>query len=108
VNDTGADSAQQIEYQEAEMAQPILDVVAENPQVPHVAEQMEPAAMEKHRSQKGDRYGGERQIGLRPGNDSGGHHAILRHEPFERCPERQFVDKAHDVDGDYQDGHDWE
>src|SRR5215831_16189279 len=37
VSDTRSQSAQQVEYKIAEMAKPVLDVVAEDPEIPHVS-----------------------------------------------------------------------
>ena len=41
------------------MPQRVLDVIAEDPEVEHVARDMEEAAMEEHRSKNGDHWGGE-------------------------------------------------
>jgi hypothetical protein len=46
------------------LAQAILDIVTKDPQRPHVADQMQPAAMEKHRGEH--RYETSRQV---PGLD---------------------------------------
>src|SRR5438309_2871216 len=43
----GDSSAKQVEEQEADPAEAILDVVAEDPQVQHVADQVQPAAVEE-------------------------------------------------------------
>ena len=41
-------AAQQIKDHEAAMAHRILDVIAEDPQEPHIAEQMHPATVQEH------------------------------------------------------------
>jgi hypothetical protein len=41
-------TARQVEYDKADMAQTILDIIPKNPQVEHIPPQMEPATMEKH------------------------------------------------------------
>ena len=43
----------EIEEQELEPAETILDIVAEDPQEQHVAEQMHPAAVQEHRGEDG-------------------------------------------------------
>ena len=43
------DAAQQIEHQEARPRHRVFDVVAEQPQEPHVADQVHPAAVHEHR-----------------------------------------------------------
>src|SRR5215831_7064244 len=43
VNDTRSQPAQQVEYEVAEMAKAVLNVVAEDPEIPHVSNQMQPA-----------------------------------------------------------------
>jgi hypothetical protein len=44
-------AAHQIKQQKLAVAQNVLDVVAENPQEPHVAEHVQPAGMQKHGSE---------------------------------------------------------
>ena len=44
----GEDPAHQIEHDEAHMAHGVLDIVAEHPEEQHVAEQMDPAAVQEH------------------------------------------------------------
>ena len=43
------DAAEQVEHDEAAVADAVLDVVAEDPQVPHVADDVRPAAVQEHR-----------------------------------------------------------
>ena len=47
------DAASQIKEQIASASQHVLDVISENPQIKHVAEKMEPAAVQKHAGQHG-------------------------------------------------------
>jgi hypothetical protein len=54
MDNSRADSAQKIEYEEGEMSQAVLDVVAKNPQVPHVADDVQPAAVQKHGREERD------------------------------------------------------
>jgi hypothetical protein len=51
VQQAGCDTTHQIEDQVAAAAQAILDVIAENVQRQHVAEQMRPPGVQKHRGQ---------------------------------------------------------
>ena len=48
VGDSCAETAKQVEYKVREMTQPVLDVVSKDPEVPHIADQMEPTAMQEH------------------------------------------------------------
>ena len=49
----GGDAAEQVEDDEAHMPHRVLDVVAEEPEEPHVADQVHPAAVQEHRGQDG-------------------------------------------------------
>ena len=49
-----AQAAEQIEHHEAHVAHRVLDVVAEHPEEPHVADQVEPAAVHEHRGDQGE------------------------------------------------------
>src|SRR5579864_1192231 len=49
VGQTGGDSAQQIEDQVGEVSQVVFDVVAENPEHPHVAEHVKERSVQEHR-----------------------------------------------------------
>ena len=70
------------------MAKAIFYVVAEDPQVPHVADQVEPASMQEHGCKKWHNDSRQRQIRLRPREDGGGHDAIMENEAFEGSTER--------------------
>src|SRR5262249_22748051 len=73
-----AQTAEKIKYEVPEMAQTIFDVVAKYPQVPHVSDQVKPAAVQKHRSEKGNHDGRERQMAFRPGEYSRRHDTITK------------------------------
>ena len=51
----GGQAAEQVEHQVAAVAQAVLDVVAEDPQEQHVAEEVADARMDEHRGQDGVR-----------------------------------------------------
>jgi len=44
----GGDASRQVQHYVSRATETVLDVVSENPQNPHVAEEMEPAAVKKH------------------------------------------------------------
>ena len=48
------DPAEQIKSEELHVAEAVLDIVAEDPQKQHVAEEMQPAAMHEHGGENGD------------------------------------------------------
>ena len=51
LRDGGDESADQIEHDETAVAETIFDVVAENPEEPHVARDMREAAVDEHRGE---------------------------------------------------------
>jgi hypothetical protein len=67
-------AAQKIEEEIAEVAHVILHVVAEDPQVEHVAQDVEPSAMQKHGGNKGQEkvYGVYGQQKICRGSSPGG------------------------------------
>ena len=50
----GDQPAQQVKKQVTEGAEPVLDVVAEEPEEPHVAQQVHPTAVHEHAGQQGE------------------------------------------------------
>jgi hypothetical protein len=54
LGETGSETADQVEAEETEMAQRILDVVPEDPEVEHVSEEVEEPAMEEHGRKNGE------------------------------------------------------
>ncbi len=87
----------EIEDGEAQMAETVLDVVAEDPEEEHVAEEVRPAAMEEHREdgaldprhQPGDAQP-LAQVARR-------HEGRLHHERLEPGPERQLPEEGEGV-----------
>lgn len=51
------DAGQQVEDQKFEVAEAVFDIVAEDPQKQHIAEQVQPAAMHEHRGEYGHQIG---------------------------------------------------
>jgi hypothetical protein len=82
MDDSGAESAQQIKQKESKMSKPVFYVVAEDPEVPHVADQVKPASMQEHGCKKRHNHSRERQIRLRPREDGRRHDAIMEKEAF--------------------------
>src|SRR5262249_48358621 len=107
MNDSGAESAEQIEYKVREVAKPILDIVAENPQVPHVPDQMQPAAVQKHGRQEGQADGAERKVGLRPSKNGGGDNAVVFDERLQTAAEGQLINKDQHIGNNDRDVNNW-
>lgn len=53
VRDAGGDAARQIENREAQRAHAVFDVVPEDPDRPHVADNVPPSAVQKHAGEEG-------------------------------------------------------
>ncbi len=53
VNHAGGDAARQIENREAQRAHAVFDVVPEDPQRPHIADDVRPSAVQKHAGEEG-------------------------------------------------------
>ena len=62
------------------MAEPVLNVVAKNPEIPHVSDQLKPAAVQKHGCDEWQSYSRDRQIRIRPGENRRGDYAIMENE----------------------------
>src|SRR5206468_1292513 len=84
------------------MAEAVLDIIAEDPEIPHVADQVHPAAMKEHGSYKGQSNGRQCQVRSGPGEHLGGDHAELADEAVERRPEGQFIEERDDIDQNYE------
>ena len=102
VHQRGRDAARQIERQESSAPKPVLDVVAKNPERPHVASQMEPAAMKEHGAEEGTNLFaeteemGEVRVRIANRNDRQLHKGSLQSSR----PELQFPEKNERVDRD--------
>jgi len=85
-------SARQVEEQEAEVADGRLDVVAEDPQEEHIADQVAGAAVQKHAGQQGDQ--------VLPPADLGGNGAPGVDEVAQRLGlHGGLVEKDDDIEG---------
>ena len=52
----GSDPAKEVKEDESEMPETVLDIVAEDPEVEHIAEDMEKSAMHEHGSEERERW----------------------------------------------------
>jgi len=85
------EAAGDVEDEIAEVVEAVLDVVAEDPEVEHVAAEVQPAAVHKHRGENGD------EIGTGVCGKSSGHDR----PPFdERIATAQLYEKEQDVECD--------
>src|ERR1019366_2337842 len=92
----GGAAAQQVEQQELGGTQNVLDIVAEDPQEPHVAQHVHPTAVEEH--------GGEdtQEAELIRHQTVGGDEFIAG-----KRLEGDLEEEDQDVDDDQQHGDDW-
>src|SRR6185503_4150879 len=88
----GGDTAQQIEGQEPAVSHAVLDVIAEDPEIEHVAGDVQKAAVEKHRGD--DRYPREVRRNQAVGED----------EVVDVVAERELIQKHQRIDDDQRDG----
>src|SRR5439155_14634309 len=77
LGEAGDDAAQQVEAQEDDPAQAVLDVVAEDPQDEHVAQEMQPAAVEELVRQEGQDRPGQPLTRRDAAGQVGRHEAVL-------------------------------
>src|SRR5436190_13088267 len=78
------------------MSQDVFYVVPENPQEPHVANDVQPPAVQEHRGDDRRRV------------ETGGNQSIIRDEVIPRVVvEREFMQKHYDIQNNDQDGDDW-
>lgn len=75
-----ANSANEIEEKIGEMAEVILNVVAEDPEEEHVSADMEKAAVEEHAGQDGEKRGAKSDVAVEEGGDSCRDGGIGEHE----------------------------
>ena len=104
----GDDAGDQIKQRKPNMAQGILDIVAENPEIEHVAAQVQQAPMKKHRGEDGNRREGGRrrlppwEIGVKQPR---GDRAKRVEKRLEVRPEHEFIEKGRDVGADQRHRH---
>src|SRR5580704_107499 len=67
LHQAGSDAANEIEKKVADGAQPVLHVCAENPQEPHVADDVKPTSVKKHAGEHGDEGIGQAVMVAGPG-----------------------------------------
>jgi hypothetical protein len=98
---TSPDAAEQIEDEVTYMPQHILNIVAKDPEIEHVPDNMEPPSMEKQRTEEGEEnrnriksFTGEQEKEL------GGDDTKMKDEAPEIWTEGYLVEKDHDVKND--------
>src|SRR5207237_6664574 len=104
LHQAGRHAAEEIEDQILDVPEGVLDVVAEDPEVEHVAAEVQPAGVQEHRGQQGDVDG---QPDLRVGVDAAGdlarHRAPLHDEALELLfGQGHLVQESRHVDGDHR------
>src|SRR5437868_10250401 len=110
VCETGEQAREEVEDQEAARSHAILDVVAEDPEHPHVADDVGPAAVKEHAGEKRPvivyrQAKLHRPLGM---GVASGHDPENVEEALEVLgPEGQLVEEDDDVDGDERPGNDW-
>lgn len=104
------DSAKKVEEEKADRSHPLFDIVAKNPEIEHIPNNMEPSSVEEHGGKKreeGRKTGGEGEVVSYfefKRNDR-----KLINKPFGgRLREKEFVKKESDTDGDQDDRDDRE
>jgi hypothetical protein len=115
----GGETAEQVESQEANVAHRVLDVIPEDPEEPHVSDQMQPAAVKEHGGEGGvpawrdaeytARVGreGKGRAGWKPTQQlsgdqaqlaNGAHEGLLSPEPLDQQPAGGVRDDQADGD----------
>jgi hypothetical protein len=82
------------------MSEAVFDIIAKDPQIPHVAEHVQPAGMQEHGREEGNNDRWKRQIGSRPGEHGRGNNTVFLHETFQGASERQLIEEDDNIDYD--------
>ncbi len=104
MHQAGHQAANQIKREELTPAKVILDVVSENPERPHIPDQMEPPAVQKHRRKERDHllHQGEllreAVVRITRRDDS-----VLHQDSFRLLPERGFIKERQHIQDDEPD-----
>jgi hypothetical protein len=94
-------AAEEIEEKIAEVAQTVLDIVTEDPQAPHIAEEMDPAPVKEHVGEERDRALRQHKMAGTTAEDVGGDQAVVREEEgFLPLAVDQKIDEDRDVKAD--------
>jgi hypothetical protein len=93
-----------MEGQEAPVAEAILHVVPENPQIPHVAQNVEPAPVEEHGGHKGLRHIEETDLRnpVEVG-DEDRHESVAKQKTFQAWPQRDLIKESQAIYGNEAD-----
>jgi len=93
MNQTGSDAAQEIENEVAEMTDPILDIIPEDVEKPHVPQDVEDSSMKEHGGQKGQdllnggKMGRDVRIRISCGNDPEKEKSLFKVRTLGKLPE---------------------
>lgn len=81
------------------MSHPVFHIVTKNPEVKHIAHDMEPASVDKHKAAKRC-YHSPHRIGIKPLGlkKPGGYDAIAFNEQKEMGPQGEFIEKNQAID----------
>ena len=102
MHERGSHATREIQQDVSRPTQPVFHVVAEDPEDPHVAQQMQPATVQKHGSEKRDdliqeaKLKGHLGSGVTRGNDR-----VIEQRFLEVGAQAQFMQEYENVQNDY-------
>jgi hypothetical protein len=105
--DRSQESREQIEDEVAKVSHRLFDVVAEDPQEPHVPNQVHPAAMEEHAREEAQRRRNHGNCGrqrLRTHDHGRNGSELVDKQLPAASSQRELVEEDQSVDGDQRDG----
>ena len=106
----GNHATQRVKRNKAPMAHRIFDVIGENPQIKHIADQMHPSAMEKHAANQAEGGWDDGVLGRKDivtENDGGNCSELIHEDTFRRDGKRKLIEEhrhACDDEGNRDDG----
>src|SRR6185503_651139 len=104
VREPGREAAEEIKEDEAERAERVLDVVAEDPEKPHVSDQVQPSAVQEHRrEERRDDAAPPELAGLETVRHLPRHERELREESVQLPTERYLIEKRRRAGDDHRD-----
>ncbi len=105
VDNRGADAAQKVKEKKPEVTQPVFHIVSEDPEKPHVSNEVKPATVEEHGRNKGKQHRAQ-GCGGRFGviKKLGRNQPIVDKKGIESVPETQLVKEDHGVNRDQSNG----
>ena len=96
------DAARQVKQQKSSPTQSVLDIVAENPERPHVAKQVQPTAVKKHRAEeRQDLFAQTERLSNFRNRVTHRYDRQFHERPFQSTrPQLQFPEKNQRIDRD--------